>query len=33
VLASIGVDVLPVQRTGALEAIGEDDRDIVDGRS
>jgi len=32
-LASIGIDVLPVQRAGALEAIGEDDRYIVDGRS
>jgi hypothetical protein len=29
-LASVGVDVLPVQRTGPLEPIGEQDRDIVD---
>jgi hypothetical protein len=31
-LAAISVDVLPVQRAGALEAIGEQNRHIVDGR-
>lgn len=29
-LASIGVDVLPVQRARALETVGEQDRHIVD---
>ena len=28
-LASVGIDVLPVQRAGALEAVGQQDRHIL----
>jgi hypothetical protein len=28
-LATVGIDVFPVQRTGALEAVGQQDRHIV----